>query len=143
MLLTIGAMAGVISGTVLGLTMKLLEQITGSAVYVLLLNIDFIKWAPVARSEQLEFALHLLVSIPLAVIYLSLLSLWRSPVILGLGLSMAVACCTWIPLTQLSARTPDISDLTAFFWWLIGHLLYGVVLGFFGVFWLKRGVDEG
>lgn len=143
MLLSIGAMAGIISGTVLGFGMKLLEQMTGSAVYVLLLNIDFVKWAPVERSEQMEFALHLIVSFPLAIIYLSLLSLWRSPVLLSLGMSIAVACCTWIPLTQLSVRTPDVSDVTALFWWLIGHLLYGAVLACFGVFWLKRRGGEG
>ncbi|OMF37130.1 hypothetical protein BK133_07580 [Paenibacillus sp. FSL H8-0548] len=143
MLLTLGMMAGVISGTVLGFAMKLLEQMTGSAVYVLLLNIDFVKWVPDGLNEQLEFALHLIVSIPLAIIYLALLSIWRSPVVLSFGMSIAAACCTWIPLTQLSVRTPDMSDLTALFWWLMGHFLYGAVLACFGVFWLRRGGEEG
>ncbi|WP_054027821.1 hypothetical protein [Bacillus sp. FJAT-28004] len=134
-----GITAGAVSGIVLGFTMKLLEQLTGSAVYVLLLNIDFIKWLPYEQTELLEFILHLAVSIPLGIIYLSLLSLWRSPIGLSLGMSLAVACCTWIPLTQLSERTPATSDVEAMIWWLSGHLLYGAVLSLFGMIWIKKG----
>jgi hypothetical protein len=135
-------MAGALSGIVLGLTMKLLEQITGSAVYVLLLNIDFISWLPGQMNEWMEFALHMLVSLPLGILYLSLLSLWRSPAGLSFGMSLAVACCTWVPLAQLSGRTPDIDDFQALLWWLIGHLVYGAVLAGFGTRWVKRGRIE-
>jgi hypothetical protein len=134
-----GITAGTVSGIVLGFTMKLLEQLTGSAVYVLLLNIDFVKWLPYEQSELLEFILHLAVSIPLGIIYLSFLSLWRSPIGLSFGMSIAVACCTWIPLTQLSERTPATSDVEAMIWWLSGHLLYGAVLSLFGMIWIKKG----
>ncbi|WP_082197919.1 hypothetical protein [Bacillus sp. FJAT-26390] len=137
-----GLLAGALSGVVLGLTMKLLERLTGSAVYVLLLNIDFISWLPGPMNEWMEFTLHMLVSIPLGILYLSLLSLWRSPAGLSLGMSLAAACCTWIPLTQLSERTPAIDDLQALLWWLIGHLVYGAVLAAFGTWWVKRGRIE-
>jgi len=137
-----GIAAGAASGIVLGFTMKLLEQLTGSAVYVLLLNIDFITWLPYEQTELLEFMLHLAVSLPLGIIYLSLLSLWRAPIGLSLGMSIAVACCTWIPLTQLSERTPATSDIEALLWWLTGHLLYGAVLSLFGMTWIKKGMLE-
>lgn len=138
-LITAGLAAGALSGIVLGLTMKLLERLTGSAVYVLLLNVDFISWLPDQMSEQVEFALHMAVSLPLGILYLSLLPLWRSPARLSLGMSLAVACCTWIPLTQLSERPPLINDVQALLWWLIGHLVYGAVLAVFGMLWVKRG----
>ncbi|MGO4696973.1 hypothetical protein AB4Z50_22065 [Paenibacillus sp. 2TAB26] len=137
-----GIAAGAVSGIVLGFTMKLLEHLTGSAVYVLLLNIDFIEWLPYKRTETLEFILHMVVALPLGIIYLSLLSLWRAPIGLSLGMSIAVACCTWIPLTQLSERTPATSDVQALIWWLLGHLLYGAVLSLFGVTWIKKGMLE-
>ncbi|WP_424768971.1 hypothetical protein [Paenibacillus sp. sgz302251] len=138
-LLAAGITAGGISGIVLGVTMKLLEHWSGKAVYVLLLNVDFIKWLPAQMPEWVEFTLHLAVALPIGILYLILLSLWRSPMGLSMGLSAAITCCTWIPLTQLSERTPSVTDIEALLWWIAGHLVYGFVLARFGKWWLKRG----
>lgn len=133
-----GLLAGLVSGVVLGFLMKLIQHLTGSAVYVLLLNVDFIKWLPSQMPEWAEFMLHLSISLPLGIIYLSLLRLWDSPIRLSLLLSFAVACCTWIPLTQLSERTPSIDDFEALLWWIIGHLTYGLILSLFGYNQVKK-----
>jgi hypothetical protein len=34
------------------------------------------------------------------------------------------------PTTMLSTRTPELTDFGALFYWIIGHVLYGGVLGF-------------
>lgn len=141
-LLRFGLLAGLISGTALGLAMKLLGNLTGMAVYVLLLNVDFMQWLPNPMTELAEFALHLMFALPLGVLFLVLLRIWKSPLGLGLGMSLAIACCTWIPLTQLSDRVPSSADTTALLWWISGHLIYGAVLAGFGYLWIKKGWDK-
>ncbi|MDQ8738649.1 hypothetical protein [Paenibacillus sp. LHD-38] len=141
-ILRYGLLAGVLSGLVLGITMKLLERLTGSAVYMLLLNVDFIDWLPQPLPELAEFALHLIVALPLGMLFLALLRIWKSPLGLGLGMGLALACCTWIPLTQLSERVPSSADIAALLWWITGHLLYGTVLAYFGKSWIKKGRDK-
>ncbi|CAM4463544.1 hypothetical protein FHS16_003115 [Paenibacillus endophyticus] len=142
MLLLFGLLTGALSGVILGLVMKLLGQLTGTGVYVLLLNVDFIGWLPSIRSELFEFLLHLSAALPLGILFLVLLSIWSSPLRLGLGMGAAIACCTWIPLTQLSERTPSMLDWSAFMMWVSGHLIYGSVLAALGYVWMTRGWDK-
>ncbi|MGO4545702.1 hypothetical protein AB4Z29_12945 [Paenibacillus sp. 2TAB23] len=142
MLLLFGLLTGALSGVILGLVMKLLGQLTGRGVYVLLLNVDFIGWLPSIRSELFEFLLHMSAALPLGILYLVLLRIWSSPLRLGLGMGVAIACCTWIPLTQLSERTPSTLDGASFMMWITGHLIYGSVLAALGYIWIMRGRDK-
>ncbi|WP_141499782.1 hypothetical protein [Paenibacillus luteus] len=139
LLLVYGGITGLLSGSGLGLVMKLLEKITGTHVYILLLNVDFVSWLPNPMPELAEFALHLSVAMPVGILFLGLMRFWNSPIALGLGFGTAIACCTWVPLTQLSSRTPDTWDAEALLWWVTGHLVYGMLLACFGTIWLKRG----
>jgi hypothetical protein len=139
LLLVYGGISGLLSGIGLGLLMKLLQKMTGTLVYMLLLNVDFVRWLPNPMSELAEFALHLSVAMPVGILFLGLLRFWHSSLALGLGVGTAIACCTWIPLTQLSSRTPDTWDAEALVWWVTGHLIYGMILACFGTIWLKRG----
>lgn len=51
---------GLISGILLGLFLKLVENITGILVYTLLLNIDFIPGVGAIKwTEPIEFIFHL------------------------------------------------------------------------------------
>ncbi|MCA0753676.1 hypothetical protein KP806_01325 [Paenibacillus sp. N4] len=136
-----GLAAGAVSGIVLGLAMKLLELASGKSVYRLLLSVEFVPWLPAAMPEPAEFALHLLVSLPLGIVYWSLLSVWWAPLGLGLWMGGAMAACTWIPLTQLSERVPALQDWRALAMWMAGHLVYGLTLALFGKYWLKKGVE--
>ncbi|WP_231687846.1 hypothetical protein [Bacillus sp. FJAT-27251] len=125
-------LAGTISGIMLGLFLKLVEEMTGLRVYTLLLNVDYI---PVLKAiplpETIEFLLHLLVSIILSfclAVFLSAKS-W-SPRRDGW---FVFAFCIFIglllfPTTALSDRTPELGSLPALVFWLIGHALYGALL---------------
>lgn len=136
-LLGLGTLYGVITGVVLGLFLKVAEQITTKKVYTLLLNIDFIPSIPQPLPEWIEFALHLIVAVVLAIVYVWLVS--RFAIIRGhyfvVGLSVGIMTIpAFFPLTALSDRTPATDDWVAFGWWTAGHLLYGALLGLCGRF---------
>ncbi|WP_138752014.1 hypothetical protein [Paenibacillus sinopodophylli] len=141
-LLLYGLLVGTISGAALGLVMKLFGEITGTGIYVLLLNVDFIAWLPHPMTERFEFVLHMLVALPIGILFIAMLRVWTSPLGVGLGMGAAIACCTWIPLTQMSERTPSTADLAALSWWIAGHLVYGVVLAGLGFIWMMKGWDK-
>ncbi|GBF74496.1 hypothetical protein PA598K_02844 [Paenibacillus sp. 598K] len=124
-----GTTAGLLSGVALGLLLKAIEQWSGSKVYTLLLNVDFIPWLPEALPEWLEFAMHLVVAVPLGWACAYLAVRYGRPLRFGAATGLAAAVLTWAPLTALSDRTPDTADIGALRWWLAAHLIYGLVLG--------------
>lgn len=127
------AFAGIVSGIFLGLIMKLVEYITGLKVYTLLLNVDYV---PVLRNYEItelgEFALHLVISIILAIAIQEYLQKkeWdtsKKKRFITL-LSIAVGVILY-PTTMLSERTPEFTNTYSFLTWIIAHTLYGKVLG--------------
>lgn len=130
--------AGIAAGILLGLFLKIIEHITTLKVYTLLLNVDYV---PVLKElklpELIEFALHLVISVLLSILLAIFLKSknwsrgrslsWVSLVCLTVGLLL-------YPTTVLSNRTPELIDLAALLFWLVGHLLYGIALG-----WLLTG----
>ncbi|MCI3922768.1 hypothetical protein MO973_21295 [Paenibacillus sp. TRM 82003] len=123
------------SGFALGFFLKLVEAATGSKVYILLLNVDFVPGLPQPLPEWFEFALHLVVSVIIGSVYAALLyrfpAVRRRPIAAGIVAGLS-AVPLFYPLTALSERTPAPDDLTALAWWIAGHLLYGIVLGIYG-----------
>jgi hypothetical protein len=136
-----GILAGMLTGIAMGFFFKWIENVTGSKVYILLLNVDFVPFLPQPLPEWLEFILHLIVSVGISALYIMLLlrypSLRTKALRLGIAAG-ALAIPTFIPLTLLSTRTPAIDDGVALFWWVVGHLLYGVGLGLYGRLFLHR-----
>lgn len=135
--LTRAVFAGTAAGIILGIFLRLAEQITSLKVYTLLLNIDYVPLLNQLKlSELWEFMLHLVISVLLSVTLAAFLygKGW-SP---GRCLSFTVAACAAIGMllfltTALSERTPELSDFPALLLWLTGHLLYGLALG-----WMLR-----
>jgi len=126
-----GLVTGLISGTVLGLFLKLVETLTKLKVYTLLLNIDFIYIGYIP--EILEFIIHLAVSVIIGIIFvffthsLKLIQM-KQQVLLSCFLTLPTVFL-YFPLTILSIKeTPDILDFTAILWWTLGHLLYALIL---------------
>lgn len=127
--------AGLVSGAALGLFLKAVELRTSYRVYTLLLNVDYI---PILNRMQLpelvEFTLHLLISVVISVLLVWLLRSrpWRpiysTCVVIAVGLFIGLLL---YPTTLLSERTPDLTSMPAFLWWLLGHGLYGLLLGLF------------
>ncbi|MCA1011309.1 hypothetical protein [Halobacillus halophilus] len=129
-----GFWIGTTSGLILGFYMWLVELVTGKKVYTLLMNVDFI---PVIGSIEwpaaIEWLFHLIISWIIGVLYVYafrriLKDSRRNRWFLALILS-AFAATSYVPLTLLAIKeTPALTDGAAILYWLIGHVLYAVVL---------------
>ncbi|WP_340016140.1 hypothetical protein [Paenibacillus sp. FSL K6-1318] len=126
-----GILTGILSGVVLGFFLKMIQAYTDEQVYTLLLNIDFMPGLPPTLPEFIEFSLHLIVSVAIAIFYLWWVQRSGRPMFKGILLG-AVSSLLYIPLSQLSSRVPDLYDVAAMLYWVIGHLLFGIVLGLCG-----------
>ncbi|MCG3087882.1 hypothetical protein [Sporosarcina cyprini] len=122
---------GIVAGLVLSLFFKWIEQATGHKVYTLLLNVDYI---PVFRnytySEPVEVLFHLIVSIVLVFVLQFVIEKRNIKQIIGFCTLVNFLIGALIyPTTGLSMRTPPIDSVAAIVYWLIGHIVYGLVLG--------------
>ncbi|OWA34495.1 hypothetical protein B9G55_17390 [Saccharibacillus sp. O16] len=130
--------AGLISGLILGFTLKMIQSLSGHRVYRLLLNTDYVPLLNrFVLGELIEFGIHLLIS---AVLVLILGWIWQRRSIKHPPSAISMAAVTAVvglvigillyPTTLLSAGgTPPIDSLPAWLWWLSAHLLYGAVSG--------------
>ena len=133
--LTRGSVAGLIAGIWLGLFFKAMEVIFGIKVYTLLLNIDYI---PILKEltfpEIVEFSLHLVISIALAIVLLYVIARYkwgkRQIIFRTIVICLVIGAFLY-PTTALSERTPPITSISAILFWLLGHILYALVLGVF------------
>lgn len=127
-------LAGIISGLILGFFLKIMELLTGAKVYILLLNIDYV---PILKNFQFpewsEFGLHILISIALSLILTQYMNgrewLAKQRIKFVTLVSIVVGILLY-PTTLLSDRTPEFTDITAMILWLLGHVLYGAILGY-------------
>lgn len=126
-----GIITGIVSGVFLGLFLKVVQTLTGEKVYTLLLNIDFVPGLPPRLPEWIEFSLHLAVSIVIAIFYIWWIRHSGRPVSKGIFLG-AASSLLYLPLSPLSPRVPDLNDTRAILYWVIGHLLFGALLGLCG-----------
>lgn len=126
-----GILTGILSGITLGFFLKMIQAYSGEKVYTLLLNIDFVPGLPPILPEFIEFSMHLVVSIVIGIFYMWWVQHSGRPMFKGILLG-AVSSPLYIPLSQLSARVPDLHDVTAILYWVMGHLLFGLVLGLCG-----------
>ncbi|WP_411748311.1 hypothetical protein [Psychrobacillus psychrotolerans] len=128
------AIYGMIAGLVLTLFLKVIQFMTGYKVYTLLLNIDYI---PILNEfkfpEVVEVIFHLIVSVVLSIVLILIIR--QLPTISAITI---IALCVFVsfiigglyfPTTILSERTPPISSLPSFIYWMVGHVLYGSILG--------------
>ncbi|WP_339226425.1 hypothetical protein NSQ77_12890 [Oceanobacillus sp. FSL K6-2867] len=121
---------GSISGIILGIFLKLVERSTGETVYVLLLNVDYI---PVIKDwnmqEAAEFGLHLVVSVllVLCIYYLFKRYKLQNQMLPYIIVNIVIGYFLFFT-TQFSDRTPDLADKMAFSFWIIGHLIYGLIV---------------
>jgi len=125
--------AGISAGILLGLFLKIIEHITSLEVYTLLLNVDYVPLLNELKlSELVEFALHLVISILLSIalaIFLKQKNWSRRRSLFWVSLACLAVGLLLYPTTVLSDRTPELSDPAALLFWLAGHLLYGIALG--------------
>ncbi|NUU78693.1 hypothetical protein [Paenibacillus xylanilyticus] len=135
-----GSLTGVISGLFLGFFLKAIQAYTGEKVYTLLLNVDFVPWLPPTLPEWIEFTLHLGVSIIIGIFYFCWIQRSGHPLLRGILIG-AVSSLLYIPLSQLSSRVPGLLDFRAISLWVMGHLLFGILLGVCGRIWKRQKGD--
>ncbi|MFC4558191.1 hypothetical protein ACFO3D_08195 [Virgibacillus kekensis] len=120
---------GLIAGLILGGLLKMAEQLTGKKVYTLLMNVDYI---PVIRKWNMtgaqEFMLHLVVAVLLVFTLYILLKKYYHPLTLYISINLIVGGLLYLT-TVLSARTPELTDMEAFSYWMLGHFIYGLSVG--------------
>ncbi|WP_145333433.1 hypothetical protein [Paenibacillus xylanexedens] len=126
-----GIITGIVGGVFLGLFLKAVQTITGEKVYTLLLNIDFVPGLPPRLPEWIEFSLHLAVSVVIGIFYIWWVRRSGRPVSRGIFLG-AASSLLYLPLSPLSSRVPDWNDTGAILYWVVGHLLFGTLLGLCG-----------
>jgi hypothetical protein len=98
-----------------------------------LLNVDYV---PILKNiklpEIIEFGLHLVISIVLAYImnvYINRKSPKKEAIYRFVRRVSIIVGLLLYPTTLLSERTPSITDAYAFLMWMVGHLIYGIILG--------------
>ena len=123
----------VVAGFVLGLFLKAVENLTNKRVYTLLLNVDYF---PVLKSyqfpEAIEFSFHLIISLLVVGCLFALRNRFNwsnSALLIYSTISQLIIGCVLYPTTTFSDRTPLITDVLAFTWWLVGHIIYGLIVG--------------
>lgn len=140
-----GVLFGLWTGAALGLFLKLVQATAGSLVYTLLLNVDFIPltdWTGMnPLPEWFEFSLHLAVSVIIGILYVLMIRRGFRPRATGFVLGM-LPSVLFIPLTLLSERTPQVTDMEALAWWLAGHFIYCVLLARCGAWYLRKLIQE-
>lgn len=140
-------MSGLIAGLVLNYMFKFVELVTEVKIYTLLLNVDYI---PIVNRytfpEVIEIAFHLIVSIVLSLCFYLLISYMKITAERKV-IELCIVVCVVIgivlfPTTALSDRTPSVTSLSAFSIWVMGHALYGFLLGVLQARWIIRNPDR-
>jgi hypothetical protein len=139
-----GLSAGFVGGIILGFFLRFIELGTGSKVYTLLLNIDFVPGVKTRLAEPIEFAIHLAVSLVIGLLFMwwiergvarfaNLPTRMFHPLAGSILFGLA-PILLFVPLTLSSDRVPAITDMVALGWWSLGHLIYALVLLGYGYF---------
>lgn len=128
------ALDGIIAGLILTLFFKVIQFMTGYKVYTLLLNIDYL---PILKEfefpEVIEVVFHLIVSTVLAIVLVLIIHRLQTISTIRI-ISFCIIICFiigafYFPTTTLSDRTPSINSLPSLLYWIVGHVLYGSILG--------------
>lgn len=126
---------GLIGGLILTFLFKWIESATGEKVYTFLLNVDYIPVVgTIAFPEWIEVFFHLVVSVSVALGFYLLYRLrpaWKQRAITICAVGSVIIGIALFPTTALSDRTPEITDALSLLYWLVGHAIFGAVLGIF------------
>ncbi|WP_025784428.1 hypothetical protein [Sporosarcina sp. D27] len=124
---------GLIGGLILTFLFKWIESATGEKVYTFLLNVDYIPVVgDIAFQEWIEVLFHLVVSVSVALGFYLMYRLrpsWEKRAITICTVGSVIIGISLFPTTALSDRTPEITDGLSLLYWLLGHAIFGAVLG--------------
>ena len=125
---------GLISGLFLAALLKIIEHITRFKVYTLLLNVDYIPYIKTfVFPELVEVGFHLIVSIALSIcLYLMIINgkiSSRKKIIVLCTFVCFIIGVALFPTTTFSDRTPAFTSIPSFSYWIVGHIMYGCIMG--------------
>lgn len=129
-----GLWIGTVTGLLLGWYLWIIEQLTGKRVYTLLMNVDFIpKFRQIEVPFLLEWVFHLIISWGITliiVVYLRRIgNVTEKRIWVLIGVLVGMATLSYFPLTILAlTETPAVTDIIAFSYWFIGHIMYAILL---------------
>lgn len=124
---------GLLAGSIFGGLLKLIELLTDKKVYTLLLNVDYFPiLKDVSRSELMDFIFHLIVSMIVVIVLFNCLKyMGRAYNVMDyVWLNIAIAFVLYFT-TTFSERTPLLTDWIALAYWTGGHIVYGLLVGWF------------
>ncbi|MYL56354.1 hypothetical protein GLW20_02415 [Virgibacillus halodenitrificans] len=123
--------SAIIAGVILALSLKIIQITTGNPAYILLFNMDYIpvlkQWNNVPGAGMLFHFITCIVSV-IGLFYILKLFNWEKVA----SLYMAVYTIGGGILFFLSALTetpPAYTNAAAWFYWTIGHAIFGVTVG--------------
>lgn len=126
---------GLIGGLILTFLFKWIESSTGEKVYTFLLNIDYIPVVgDIVFPEWVEVVFHLVVSVAVAIGFCVMYRLrptWKKRALTICTIGSIMIGIALFPTTALSDRTPELTDGLSLLYWLVGHAIFGAVLGIF------------
>ncbi len=123
---------GTIAGILLACFFYIPETIFELKLYTFLLNIDFIPLPDyIIFNKSLQFILHIFIAIGLIAIVDLLCDVYNRPYLLSLVINVIMSF-TFFPLYDMAVSKPFQPPLTMpFVLWLIGHILFAFLIGFF------------
>lgn len=133
------AVIGIIAGIILALFLKIIQSLTNNQAYNLLFNTDYIPFLNELYPKYLvEVLFHFITCIMSVIVLFYLLKLFNLQFkLMPYILIYTAGSSILFPLTALSERTPDLSDYSAWIYWIIGHMIYSVIVAIMINKWIK------
>jgi len=123
---------GTIAGILLACFFYIPEVLFGINLYTFLLNIDFLPLPDsVLFNEPFQFVLHIIIAIFLIAFVDVICKVYNHPYQISLIIN-GIMSFTFFPLYHLAVEKPFSAPLTLpFLIWLIGHILFAIIIAFF------------
>jgi hypothetical protein len=132
---------GTIAGTLLACFFYWIEKALEIKLYTFLLNIDFLPLPDsIIYSVPVQFVLHLFISVILIAIIDILYERFSHPFLLSVIIN-TIMSFTFFPLYQMAISKPFFPPFFfPFALWIIGHILYALLIGTLFHIYIKKGV---
>src|SRR5699024_575800 len=125
------SLIGIIAGIVLAAFLKMIQLLTGNKAYVLLFEVDYV---PILQHlypvSVVQFAFHFGTCIlSVIVLYFFLRFFHLEKTVVAYVAFIMIGSSILYLLTMLSPKTPDVTDMFALGYWVIGHGIFSFVTG--------------
>lgn len=131
---------GILAGISLAGMMHVIYLLTGSEAYQLLYNVDYIPGLRYfQQSTVFGFVFHFLFCIISVIVLYYLLKKWHLEFRLFPYLIVYTGGAAVLYfLSALTEKPPASTDVIAWFYWTISHVVYSLIVGFLINFWIGR-----